>query len=46
MAVRKNIDTLDKRVEFNAIDFVHMKVLIQSHFAKHLDKQMLAEDAV
>ena len=41
MAVRKNIDTLDKRV-----DFVHMEVLIQFHFAKHLDKQMLAEDAV
>ena len=46
MAVRKNIDTLDKRVEYNAIDFVHMEVLIQFHFSKHLDKQMLTEDAV
>ena len=44
MAVRKYIDTLDKRMEY--IDFVHMEVLIQFHFAKHLDKQMLAEDAV
>ena len=42
MAVRKYIDTLDKRV----IDFVHMEVLIQFHFVKHLDKQMLTEDAV
>ena len=28
------------------IDFVHKEVLIQFHFSKHLDKQMLMADAV